>query len=143
LGNTILSDDGVGVYAVQKIQDKHPDDGWDIEVSSLSGCKLLDIILGYRNVVIVDSIILDDREAGEIVKFHIHEMKSPFGPSPHYMGLPHMLAIARQMNLDIPEKIRVVAINVRDPYILHEGLSSEIEAAMPALVQEIESEMSR
>jgi hypothetical protein len=59
------------------------------------------------------------------------------------MGLPHMLAIARQMNLDIPEKIRVVAINVKDPYTLHEGLSSEIEAAMPALVQEIENEMSQ
>ncbi|MEW5806980.1 MAG: hydrogenase maturation protease [Acidobacteriota bacterium] len=141
LGNTLLKDDGVGVYADEKIKEMHPDEAWDIEVSALSGGKLLEIILGYRNVIVVDSILIDDRSPGEIITFDISEMKSPFGPSPHYMGLPHMLATAKRMNLEIPEKIRVVAINVKDPYTFHEGLSSEIEKALPRLVEEIEHEM--
>ncbi len=141
LGNTILKDDGVGIYAVEKIRQMHPKNGWDIEISPLSGCKLIDIVLGYHNVVIVDSILLDDRDPGEIITFHLNDLKTVFGSSPHYIGLPFTLEMAGQMNLEIPENIRVVAINVKDPYTFHEGLSEEIETAMPALVREVEDAM--
>ncbi len=141
LGNTILKDDGIGIYAVEKIRQIHPKNGWDIETSPLSGCKLIDIVLGYRNVVIVDSILLDDRDPGEIITFHLNDLKIVFGSSPHYIGLPYAIALAEQMNLQIPENIHVVAINVKDPYTFHEGLSEEIEAAIPALIKEIEGAM--
>lgn len=141
LGNTILKDDGIGIYAVREIRAKHPQNGWDVEESSLSGCKLLDVILDYQNVLIVDSIMVEEKKPGEILKFAMEDLKTPYGQSPHYVGLPYMLQLAKFMKLNIPENIKVVAINVNDPYTIHEGLSPEIEVRLPDFIKEIESEM--
>ncbi|MEW5806817.1 MAG: hydrogenase maturation protease [Acidobacteriota bacterium] len=141
LGNTILKDDGVGIYAVRKINERHPCNGWDIEESALSGGKLFDIIIDYHKILVVDSIFQEDRKPGEIMRFDLEDLETPFGSSPHYMGLPHMLHIAKQLDWKMPQQIRVVAINVKDPYTFHEGLSPEIEEAFPRFIREIEYEM--
>ncbi len=141
LGNTILKDDGIGIYAVRGIKDRYVNKRWDFEESSLSGCKLIDIILDYQNVLIVDSVLMQSKDPGEILKFAIEDLKTPFGQSPHYVGLPYMLKLARLMKLKIPEKIKVVAINIKDPYTIHEGLSPEIEKRLPDFIKEIENEM--
>ncbi len=141
LGNTILKDDGIGIYAIRKIKEKHSGNGWDFLECSLSGCKLIDILLGYQSVLIADSIMMDEKKPGEILTFALEELKTPFGQSPHYAGLPYMLEVAKLMKLDIPKRIHVVAINVDDPFTIHEGLSPELEARLPDFIRAIESEM--
>ncbi len=141
LGNTILKDDGIGIYAIRKVRERHSGNSWDFVECSLSGCKLIDIILGYQNVLIIDSIMIEEKKPGEILKFVLEELKTPFGQSPHYTGLPYMLEVARLMKLNIPERINVVAINVDDPFTIYEGLSPELEIRLPDFVRVIESEM--
>lgn len=142
LGNTILKDDGVGIYALRRVKERHSQNGWDFEESALSGCKLLDIILDYRNVLIVDSIMVEEKKPGEILTFALEELNTPFGQSPHYIGLPYMLEIAKVMKLNIPDRIDVIAINVNDPFTIHEGLSPEIGKRLPEFVRTIESKMA-
>lgn len=56
LGNTILSDDGVGIRIIEELQSRISDPDITVSETNVSGLSLLDIIIGYDKVIIVDAI---------------------------------------------------------------------------------------
>ncbi len=60
IGNPILTDDAVGILVVRKLHDIDA----DIEEAAIGGMSLLDLILGYDAVVIVDAVKSPLKEKG-------------------------------------------------------------------------------
>ena len=137
LGNDILKDDGVGLFAGREVKKKF-NGKIDFVESAESGLALLDYLIGYKRVLILDSIKREDREPGRIVEMRVEELEVSSSPSPHYVGLPMSLQIGKRLGFPLPEEIRILAIEVEDPYTLEEGLTEKVSLSFPDYVKRAE-----
>ena len=138
LGNTILRDDGIAIRIVRGLEPVLSRADIEVKCSSLSGLALLDEILGFDRVVVVDAVQSQNHKVGDIFQIEFQELEGlPRGGSPHYVGLPSLLHYCRQYGLDAPDKIQVLGIEVEDPYSFDENLCDELEKAIPILTEKV------
>jgi len=54
-------------------------------------------------------------------------------PSPHFAGLPEMLDFAERLGLDFPRRVRILAVEVLDPWTVGGAMTPAVLAALPEL----------
>jgi hydrogenase maturation protease len=87
--------------------------------------------------VIIDALQSGQHPPGSILELNPSDLRPVKTPSPHYAGLPEMLAMARQYQWQFPEEIRIFAVEVEDALTIREGLSPSIRNAIPELVKRV------
>jgi hydrogenase maturation protease len=132
LGNEQLKDDGLGLYAGRAL-DAHYRGRVDVVEAPESSLGLLDHLVPYRRVLVLDAI-QQGEEPGTIKEFGIASLAPVPSPSPHYIGLPMAMEIARRMGLPIPDELVILAMEVEDPFLIEEGLTEKVARALPAYV---------
>jgi hydrogenase maturation protease len=130
LGNDLRADDGVGWKVADRLL-ATPAPNAIVCKSALSGMYLLDELLEFDHVIVVDAVQTRTRIAGEVFLLSTDDMQSSAGPSPHAIGFPSMLRIGRSYGLRLPSRIDVVAIEVADIETLGCGLTAPVASAVP------------
>jgi hydrogenase maturation protease len=133
LGNEIISDDAAGILAARALAGEMAGRA-DVVESSLSGLALLDVLLGYRKVLIIDAEGTGARAPGSITEIDPATLDALIAPSPHYAGLPEMFAIAAQLRLEFPDEIRILAVEAENLHEIGGQVSASVQAALPELV---------
>jgi hydrogenase maturation protease len=143
LGNPILSDDGVGWVVAQHIANIHREIPFSHEVSvesySLAGIGLMEQMIGYDYVILVDSLNTGQRYPGCVVPFTLESLPDlSFGhsASAHDLSLTNALILGRKMNAILPKdcNVHIIAIEAKHVYEFGETLSPEIQKAVPVAV---------
>ena len=142
LGNDLFGDDGVGPEVVRKLEENGAaprvscgaDVGVDYVACSLSGLALLDVVVGYDALVIVDTILRPDPVVGRTRILDMPDIRDVPGPSPHYISVPQTLALGRSLGLKVPERVKVVAIEAKNLHCLGEGLSEAMRRRLPDII---------
>jgi hydrogenase maturation protease len=143
LGNPILSDDGVGWVVVQHISNLdmeiYPSLDLSIESFSLAGIGLMEQMIGYDCVILVDSLNTGQHNQGSVVHFTLDSLPElTFGhsASAHDLSLKNALELGRRMNADLPKdcNVHIVGIEARHVFEFGETLSPEILKAIPIAV---------
>ena len=142
LGNTILSDDGAGIYAVRKIRCRLAAAGLshtaDIVETEVAGFALLELLTGWRRIILVDSIQFDDLEPGTVVRIDPQELRTSLRlRSVHDVDLPTILALGRKIGLDMPEEVIVFGIQSEDALTLGERLTPAARSGIADAVTRI------
>jgi len=146
LGNELYGDDGVGIHVIRKIRQDVKRrkvlavnmKNVTLEECSLSGLALLDVIIGYDRLILVDTIKRRDPIPGRIHLLEEKEIRAIPGPSPHYVSIPQTIEIARKLGLHVPSEIKIIAIEAKNIYCLGEGLSEEMKVKLPAIIKKVE-----
>jgi hydrogenase maturation protease len=138
LGNDLFSDDGVGILAARALKENLIGMA-DVVESSLSGLALLDILMGYERAIVIDAIRTTLQPPGTISELTPADFDAAYAPSPHYTGLPELLAIADQMDLDFPKDIRIFAVEVMDTHTVGGDLTEPVEKALPLLIERVQA----
>ncbi len=135
----MIRDDGVGIRVVRELKNHLPSsDNLHIEESSLFGLALIDLILGYDRVIILDAVKTGAHPVGYVHEVGVEELKGlPAAPSPHYTGLPSLLRLSRELKLDAPTQMQVLGIEVADPYSFGEEFTPELKEVFPRIVHRI------
>jgi hydrogenase maturation protease len=135
LGNDLLGDDGVAWAAADSLDDQYGD---RLQVTKTAECglALLELMLGYRSVLILDAVSTGSRAPGEVFEIDPASLGRIAAPSPHYAGIPEVLGLAEQLRLPIPDRVSIVVMEVADRAVVEEGLSELVKKALPVLVQE-------
>lgn len=133
LGNDLLGDDGIGIRAAEKLQTML-DGQADVVATSMHGVALLDILVGYERVIIIDAIQMSGFPPGSVIELELSELKTVQSPSPHYTGLPELILLAEQMQLDFPEEIKIFAVEIDDPYTLGAEMSMAVSNSLKKLI---------
>jgi hydrogenase maturation protease len=139
LGNTILSDDGAGIYAARKIAEKCLDQP-DIDVveASLGGVGLLDLMTGYNRVIILDAIFTNKNRPGMVYQLSLEELGDPsFSSGPHFLDVRTSVELGRRLGLAMPKVIEIFAIEIKDNTTFNEKLTHEVEQALPLLAEQV------
>lgn len=138
LGNDLLGDDGIGLLTVRALREElGGSEGIELVESSLSGLALLDLLIGYDRAILIDAVQTGRAPPGTIWRWRAEELGAVRAPSPHYAGLPELLAIARALRLPFPERIEIYAVEVADPRTIGGALTPAVRQALPELVRQI------
>lgn len=143
VGNPILSDDGVGIHVARALRDKHlPNVA--VEELPASGLELLDVVLDYDKVVIVDAIKTNEGVPGE---YYVLEEKdferSVHGASPHGINIATALALGRRVVPGrMPKEVVFIAVEADDLVNVSEKLTDRVRSALPEIVERVLREIS-
>jgi hydrogenase maturation protease len=143
LGNPILSDDGVGLVVAERLQGRV--DGVDVISTPLTGLHLLDLIVGYEALFIIDALIAPGNQHGELKLISPDEISLPNVCS-HGFNLLEILKVGRKLGLSVPELKRVYGITIgRSPSFGDRPspeLMEKVDAMASAIASHIREELS-
>lgn len=143
LGNTILADDGAGVLAARRIRESLPDDAANVVEAELSGLNLLEAIVGYGRLIIVDTIRTSGGIPGEIHRFTLDDFRDTVRTAGvHDANLATTIELGRSLGLEMPSTVNIYAIEVEDNTTFREGCCPAVNAAVQALAARIVRELS-
>jgi hydrogenase maturation protease len=136
LGNPILSDDGIGVRIAEEVLNHLPvDTQIDVTEVSVGGLTLMETMISYDMVILIDAIQLDNPHPGMIHRMSLAELReiSPtqHSTSPHDTSLITALEMGQRIGLDLPEEIIIYAIEVENVLDFGEELTPAVAAAIP------------
>ena len=144
LGNPILGDDGVGWKVVEAVSGQPSAVGaeqpLEFEYLSLGGLSLMERMLGYERVIIVDSMETGQSPVGSVSVFPLASLQDPMAghsASAHDATLITALRTAEQLGADIPRQIDIIAIEAKNVYDFSEELSHPVAAAVPLAVEKV------
>lgn len=142
LGNDLLSDDGIGCLAAEKLAQEL---GQRVQVrqTSASGIALLDILTGYDKAIIIDAVQTGRVPPGTIIEIEPHDLRAIPTPSPHYTGLPEMMTLARELHLTFPNDVRILAVEAEDLRTIGAPPCAQVAAAIDKLVQIVSAYLKR
>jgi len=142
VGNPILSDDGVGIHVARALKGRGLP-GVDVEELPASGLELLDMVLDYDKVVIVDAIRTKGGAPGEFYVLEEDDFeKSVHGASPHGINIATALVLGRKIVPDrMPDKVVFIAVEAEDLTTLSERLTESVGAAIPDIVKRVIEEV--
>ncbi len=144
LGNPILGDDGVGWVVAREVKSRLHEAGGSIEVDylSLGGLSLMERLIGYEKVILIDSLTTGTHPQGAVITFTLEDLvdlSSGHTTASHDTSLKTALMTGRQLGAALPadKDIHVVAIESQHVYEIEEGLTPPIAAIVPTAVQQV------
>lgn len=135
MGNDILGDDAVGLEAAAGLRAEFSDRADFVETPA-GGLNLLDHLEGYEKALILDSVMTGAYVPGTVLSFEPHQFGDSKAPSPHFAGLPEVMQMAAHLHIPIARDVRILAMEILEPYVVREGLSDPVQKALPAFVAE-------
>jgi hydrogenase maturation protease len=142
LGNPILGDDGVGWKVAEQVEQalRGRKPTVDVDFVSLGGLSLMERMLGYERVILIDSIETRSNPEGAVSLFPLAALQDPNSghtASAHDTSLTTALRTAEAMGAPIPSAVDVVAIEARMTYDFSETLSASVAAAVPIATRKV------
>ncbi len=134
MGNDILGDDAAALMAARRLRGRVGDDV-EIRESSEAGLAIIELLEGFDSALILDSVMTGRHPPGTLIEFTAEDFRKVAAPSPHYAGLPEVLEMAGRMDLEFPRRLRILAMEVENPFEVREGMTPRVEAAVPAFAE--------
>jgi hydrogenase maturation protease len=142
LGNPILSDDGAGIRVAQEVGKQLNDPQITVSETSEAGLRLLDSIVGYDKVIIIDAVQTEKGQAGHIYRMGPEDFSvTKHFSSPHQINLATSLELGNALNLAMPRRITIFAVEAKDITSFGEKCTPEVEQAIPEVVKMVLQEL--
>lgn len=142
LGNDIMGDDGAALAAAHRLKAQALEDV-DVSVTIEAGLTLLEILSGYKQVLLLDTIVTGKHAPGTVLELSQDDFTEVLGSSPHYAGLPEVMELARELAIEFPQDIRVLALEIDRPLGFSDTLSPVIQGALPNYVDKAVEVLAR
>jgi hydrogenase maturation protease len=133
-----MTDDAVGLMVADAIEAlKIP----NVETmqESIGGLDIIPLMLGYKNVIVVDAIQTKACDPGTIIIFNPEDFAPTIvNASAHEMNLATAISIGRQYDPDgMPKAIRFVAVEVLDILTISESMTDVVTKALPDAIETV------
>ncbi|MDH4067996.1 MAG: hydrogenase maturation protease [Dehalococcoidia bacterium] len=142
LGNPILSDDGVGIRVAHDVASQVKSPQVTVSETSAAGLSLLDSIVGYDKAIIIDAIQTEKGRPGQIYRMGAEDFScTKRFSSPHQVNLVTALELGKMLNLAMPQKVVVFAVEAKDITSFSEKCTPKVEKAIPEVVSMVLEEL--
>ena len=142
MGNPILTDDGVGFHVAKQLKTILDDQQVTVTDEDISGLNLLEMLIDYDKVVIIDAIQTPGGTAGHIYRLEPASFNySLHSSSPHDVNLVTALEFGRQLKIPLPQDIIIYAIEVEDVKTFSEKCTTEVQQVISQCVDMVVEEL--
>ena len=136
LGNPILTDDAIGFRIAQEL--KHKTSDLEVIEASEAGIALLDYVIGYDKLIIIDSIKTGKGKPGELYKLELEDLKPTMDfSSSHGVDIATAFKVGEGLGYRMPKHVSIYAVEVRDNTTFGEKCTEEVEERIPFVVRQI------
>ena len=137
LGNSLKGDEGVAQVVLEELRKRLPTgDGLELTGSVMGGIALINMMLGFDRVLIIDPDQTPGRNPGDI---HVHTpdtMEEMLHAASDEGSLRRNLELGERFYPgQMPKEVAVIGIEVEDIDRFHEGLTPAVAAAVPRAVE--------
>jgi hydrogenase maturation protease len=122
---------------VARALEADPPPGATVAVSARAGLYLLDDMEGFDRVVVVDAVRTGAHPTGTVHALPLEDLHAPAGPSPHAIGLPSALSLARASGAPVPSRVWLVLVEVEELEVVGEVMTPAVAAAVPRAVEAV------
>ncbi len=148
LGNSILTDDGVGIYTAREVARRLSAAGLrdrvDIVESEVAGFALMELMAGWDRIILIDSVQFEGLESGTVIRIAPEDLHTSLRlRSVHDIDLPTALELARRMGIAMPRDLMIFGIQAEDWLTLGESLTDAAERGMKTAADLVLSELDR
>lgn len=141
LGNPILTDDAIGIQAARELREDISDK-IHVEEASVGGMELVEMMIGYKRAIIVDSIITGKKEVGTISRITPDDfVESRNVSNLHNVGFIQALKLWSSAGKILPEEVVIYAVEVDDVNTFSESMTPAVQAVLPDLIRRIKDEL--
>ena len=145
LGNPILGDDGVGWRVAEAVAESLAAangriQAVEVECFALGGLSLMEHLIGYEKVIIIDSIQTRDGRPGQVYHLALDDLpdfSTGHTTAAHDTSLQTAMRLGRTMGVDLPDDVIIVGIEAHHVYDFSEELSPGVAAAVPEAARAI------
>ena len=142
LGNPILSDDSVGLRVIDQLKARFNELDVVFVQSSASGIRLLEEIIGYDRLIIIDAVQTRGGRAGKIYRIDPKDFDSARRTAPsHGLSFTGALELGKRLGLSLPQQITIFAIEAKDVSTFSEQCTPEVEKAIPVCAEMVAQEL--
>ena len=142
LGNPILGDDSVGLKVAEIVRQRiTPDPSIEVSEDYWGGLRLMERMIGYDEVIIIDAVCTGAHLPGSILYLEPDDIPTQHTASAHDINLPTALQLAAAMNLKMPKQIRVIAIEAENVLDFSEQCSPAVTQALPRAADAVLAEL--
>jgi hydrogenase maturation protease len=139
IGNPILTDDSIGLKIVRALKERRHD--LDIAESMETGVGMMDVITGYKRLIIIDSIKSGRDRPGTLYKFSM-PLENPINMScMHGMDIMSAIKLGRTLGYRVPEEVIIFAVEIADNSTFGESCTPAVNDRLPFIVDEILGEV--
>jgi len=144
LGNSLLCDDGVGIYVAAELKNRVDRPGITVMETGVAGLSLLDLLVGYDRAIIVDAIQTVGGKAGQIYRLEPKAFDTALHTaSAHGIDFTTALEFGKKLGLPLPQQIIIFAVEVSDISTFSEECTPEVTRAIPTCVEMVLRELKR
>lgn len=139
LGNDLLGDDAVGMMVVGELRRRLPQrDDLVFQEASVAGLALLDLVCGYENLIVIDSIKTQGGKPGQIYRLTEESLLGKNHRwSAHGLGFRTVMELGRRCACQVPENVVIYAIEAEDAHCWGGGCTPGVREAIPIVVRRI------
>ncbi|MHC4135181.1 MAG: hydrogenase maturation protease [Planctomycetota bacterium] len=136
LGNDLLADDAFGYVASEELRQRM---AAEVEVvfTANTGIGLIDHLEHATLLVVIDTVVTGSADPGTVYVLEEGDISSVPGGSPHYIGLFETLALGRKLEMVVPDRLVVVAVEAADNMTLGGEMHPAVRAAVPVVVERV------
>ena len=142
IGNPILTDDGVAIHIVKRLNKAKLDA--DIELAATGGLGIIEMVAGYDRLILVDAI-LTGNEPGTIFELSLDELQTHppvHFASTHDVSFIAALKLGRELMPEkMPSEIIIFAIEVEDITTFGEECTPKVKEAIPQVIKLIKEKI--
>ena len=144
LGNSLLCDDGVGIYVAAELKNRVDRPEITVMETGVAGLSLLDLLVGYDRAIIVDAIQTVGGKAGQIYRLEPKAFDTAIHTaSAHGIDFTTALEFGKKLGLHLPQEIVIFAIEASDVSTFSEECTPEVTRAIPTCVEMVLRELKR
>ena len=143
LGNSLLCDDGVGIYVAAELKNRVNRPEITVIETGVAGLSLLDLLVGYDKAIIIDAIQTVGGKAGQIYSLNPKAFDTAIHTaSAHGINFTTALEFGKKLGLSLPQQIIIFAVEASDVSTFSEECTPEVKKAVPACVEMVLRELN-
>jgi hydrogenase maturation protease len=138
IGSPIMCDDAIGLRVLQELEHRGVE-GVDLREACASGLDLIEMMIDYDLVIVVDAIINSSNPPGTVMVLSPEDFSDTVhGTNPHEANIATTLELGRTLEPErFPKRIIFVAVEANDVFTVSEEMTPELEAALDGTVEKV------
>jgi len=143
LGNPILSDDSVGIRVARAVESRLDQPEVTVQETSMAGLTLLDLVVGYDRVILIDAILTTEGKPGQIYRLEREAFDTTrHATTSHDINFATALELGQRLGLALPRQIIIFAIEVVNVDSFGEECTPAVERAIPVVADMVMAELA-
>ena len=143
MGNPIMGDDGVGIWATRALKGKLNEEEATVMETGMAGLNLLELLADYDRAILIDAIKTGEREVGQVYRLEPGALnETRHAASTHGIDFSTSLDLGSRLGLSLPRDIVLFGIEVADANTFSEKCTPEVAQAIPVVTDMVMQELN-